>query len=119
MLSAVPCIPSATRFCASVDPFAGENGYYTFASFDGPLPELEVRVGSSYLFDQTDETNWFHPLGFAYYPDGENGVTWGAAGQEEVEGVDKVKYLIDGQLATSCPAHVMQARSMVRGDHSR
>ena len=111
MPSAVPCIPSATRFCASVDPFAGENGYYTFAGFDGPLPELEVRVGSSYLFDQTDETNWFHPLGFAYYPDGENGVTWGAAGQEEVEGVDKVKYLIDGELATSCPAHVMQAGS--------
>lgn len=22
------------------------------------------------MFDQLDSTNWFHPLGFAYFPDG-------------------------------------------------
>ena len=22
------------------------------------------------MFDQLDPSNWFHPLGFAYYPDG-------------------------------------------------
>ena len=24
-------------------------------------------------FDQTHETNWYHPIGFAYYPDGAHG----------------------------------------------
>jgi hypothetical protein len=32
--------------------------------------DLEVTVGQTYTFDQTDETNWFHPIGFAYFPDG-------------------------------------------------
>ena len=26
--------------------------------------------GQTYVFDQQDDSNWFHPLGFAYFPDG-------------------------------------------------
>lgn len=26
--------------------------------------------GETYEFDQLDSSNWYHPLGFAYYPDG-------------------------------------------------
>lgn len=29
-----------------------------------------VRRGETYVFDQLNSTNWFHPLGFAYLPDG-------------------------------------------------
>ncbi len=29
-----------------------------------------LRAGVAYTFQQSDATNWFHPLGFAYAPDG-------------------------------------------------
>mmetsp|Transcript_20472 Transcript_20472/g.38499 ORF Transcript_20472/g.38499 Transcript_20472/m.38499 type:complete len:317 (-) Transcript_20472:872-1822(-) len=29
-----------------------------------------MQAGVEYTFDQTDITNWLHPIGFAYYPDG-------------------------------------------------
>lgn len=31
---------------------------------------LDFLRGETYVFDQLDASNWYHPLGFAYYPDG-------------------------------------------------
>jgi len=53
-----------------LDIFAGETGYYRVEGCDGVSPTLAMIEGVTYTFDQTDPTNWFHPLGFAYGPDG-------------------------------------------------
>ena len=29
-----------------------------------------MEVGKTHRFIQQDQTNWMHPLGFAYFPDG-------------------------------------------------
>ncbi|CAM9664428.1 unnamed protein product, partial [Ascophyllum nodosum] len=53
--------------------------------------------GETYMFDQLDSSNWYHPLGFAYYPDGaHDGV------DELEEGVgngDAPVYVINGELS--------------------
>jgi len=69
--------------------FAADTGYFEVEGHDGVLPELEMEVGKTYVFDQTNDTNWMHPLGFAYYPDGAHD------NKDEVE-TDSLVYLIDG-----------------------
>lgn len=64
------CVPSATTFCFSHDMYSSDTGYYRVQGYESTAPDLEVQVGQTYTFDQSDETNWFHPIGFAYYPDG-------------------------------------------------
>jgi len=61
-----------------------------------------VKIGQTIVFDQTDPTNWYHPLGFAYYPDGAHGLTWGGPEKEEVEAKGELLYKING-AATTCP----------------
>lgn len=51
--------------------FAGELGYISFEECgEEPNPTLGLEIGTTYYFHQTDYTNHYHPLGFAYYPDG-------------------------------------------------
>lgn len=58
-------------FTAKVDLHAGELGYYTFEECgDVTNPTLAMEVGKIYEFVQLDRSNYYHPLGFAYYPDG-------------------------------------------------
>jgi uncharacterized protein (DUF305 family) len=65
------CTPSATQFCFSHDLYSSDTGYYQVAGYDSSgAPELEVEIGQTYVFDQSHGTNWYHPIGFAYYPDG-------------------------------------------------
>ena len=33
-------------------------------------PTIGVEIGQSYTFVQADISNWMHPMGFAYFPDG-------------------------------------------------
>ena len=33
-------------------------------------PTIGLEIGETYIFDQGDRSNWYHPLGFAYFPDG-------------------------------------------------
>jgi len=62
----------------SWDPFAGDVGLYKVAgstSTDakniakechGVSPEIHLNYGQKYYFVQSDESNWYHPVGFAY-----------------------------------------------------
>ncbi|CAJ1397320.1 unnamed protein product [Effrenium voratum] len=101
--AAVPgCSSSANRLCMKVNLYAGETGYFEFAGYTGPSPDLEVRIGQTYVFDQTDGSNWYHAVGFAYYPDGAHGADWGGDERDEVEGAGELLYKIDG-AATTCP----------------
>ena len=52
------------------DLFAGEFGHYRVDGCDGVSPHLILAAGVEYTFHQTSVENWFHPLGFAYFPDG-------------------------------------------------
>jgi hypothetical protein len=46
-------------------------GYFTFKECPGLLnPTIGIELGQTYMFDQADRTNWYHPMGFAYFPDG-------------------------------------------------
>merc|ERR1740117_1289553 len=85
-----------------INSFSGESGYYEIAGQTGPSPDIEVRIGQTYVFDQRDASNWYHPVGFAYYPDGAHGATWGGAERDEVEGLGELLYKIDG-APTTCP----------------
>ncbi|CAJ1948863.1 unnamed protein product [Cylindrotheca closterium] len=55
---------------SKVNFFAGQTGYFEFEGCDGVNPTLLLTVGRTYKFDQSDDTNWYHLLGFAYEADG-------------------------------------------------
>jgi plastocyanin len=103
-VAAQACTPSETNICMSMNLFASETGYYEFKGHTGPSPEIEVKIGQTIVFDQTDPTNWYHPVGFAYEPDGAHGSTWGGAELPEVEGAGQLQYKIDGAIPTCADA---------------
>ena len=35
-----------------------------------PNPTLGMKIGETYTFVQNDRSNYYHPIGFAYFPDG-------------------------------------------------
>jgi len=60
-------------FTAKVDLHASELGYYHFEECgDQIMPTLGFEKGVTYHFLQHDLTNYMHPLGLAYYPDGDH-----------------------------------------------
>jgi hypothetical protein len=95
------CVASATNVCVTLDPYSSETGYYNFAGYTGSSPDITVNIGDSITFDQSDSSNWYHPIGFAYEPDGAHGSTWGGAELPEVEGKGELQYYIDGK-APAC-----------------
>jgi len=54
----------------NVDLYAGELGYYKFEECDGVNPTIGMIKDETYTFVQSDKSNYYHPLGFAYYADG-------------------------------------------------
>jgi len=88
----------------TLDPYASETGLYRFAGYDGASPTIEVSIGDTITFDQSDSSNWYHPVGFAYEPDGAHGSTWGGAELPEVEGAGELQYYIDGKKPTCADA---------------
>jgi hypothetical protein len=60
--------------------YAYSSGYYKFGECgDTVNPTIGIELGQSYKFIQQDRSNWYHPLGFAYFPDGAH------ANQDELE----------------------------------
>jgi len=58
---------------------AGEWGYFFIEGCEGVNPTLHLEVGRTYLFDQSDVSNWYHLIGFSYEADGAH------AGVDELE----------------------------------
>merc|ERR1711937_599702 len=99
------CVGSETTVCMKVNLFASETGYYEldrgdFEELSGPSPDIRVKIGDTITFDQSDITNWYHPVGFAYRQDGAHGDDWGGEENPEVEGLGELQYLIDGEAPT-------------------
>jgi len=57
-------------FNFKLNQFASELGYYTVDGCKGIMPVLGMKQDVQYRFIQQDETNYYHPLGFAYFADG-------------------------------------------------
>jgi len=97
--------PSELNVCMSLDYEASETGYYNLDRGDfeetvGSSPDITVKIGQTITFDQTDPTNWYHPVGFAYRPDGAHGDDWGADENAEIEGLGELLYRINGEPTT-------------------
>jgi hypothetical protein len=96
------CVASPTNVCVTVNYFDGETGYYYLDSGDGPKgpsPTIKTYVGQTITFNQRDHTNWYHPIGFAYEPDGAHGSKWGSQTPlPEVEGKGELQYKIGGKV---------------------
>jgi hypothetical protein len=69
--SSDPCFADATNtFHVRIDPYASELGSWKFLECgDTPMPILAVEKGVTYTFDQSDASNWYHPLAFGTEPD--------------------------------------------------
>jgi len=57
-------------FKFKVNLYASELGYFTVEGCEGVMPTLGMEKGVTYIFDQGDQSNYYHPLGLAYYADG-------------------------------------------------
>lgn len=58
-------------YTSKLDLHAGEFGYFYFEECgDMVNPTLGIEKDVTYYFVQSDITNWYHALGWAYYPDG-------------------------------------------------
>jgi uncharacterized protein (DUF305 family) len=69
----------------SLDLFAGESAYYKVEGYTGNQPTLTMDLNTEYWLIQKDVTNWMHPLGLAYQPDGAHDVKYpGGEGAPEV-----------------------------------
>jgi hypothetical protein len=67
-------------------------GYFRFKECPGMVnPTIGIEVGQTYTFIQTDRSNWYHPMGFAYFPDGDH------------DGKDELEPTIT-QTGSNCPA---------------
>ena len=68
------CSPNAkNEFVFKVNPYEGEWGQYEVENCSGVSPKLLIKKGVTYTLLQKDKSNWMHPLGLAYYPDGAHG----------------------------------------------
>jgi len=96
-----------------VNLLAGEWGYFIVEGCEGVNPTLELKIGRTYLFDQSDESNWYHLIGFSYEADGAH------AGVDELEpsivppGSDSA---CDETL--SCPAPMYYMNGTYTGSYS-
>jgi len=110
----IECTPCAggTNVCtikAKVNFYAGETGYFEFEGCEGVNPTLLLNVGRTYKFDQKDNSNWYHLLGFAYEADGahvpvdelEPGVTRGDNPCSETSTCPAPMYFQDGKYVGS------------------
>jgi hypothetical protein len=58
-------------FTVKLDPFASQTGHFTFVECgETSHPIIGLKKDVTYVFDQSAASNWYHPLGFAYFPDG-------------------------------------------------
>ena len=70
MQTGVPCTPSSNELLLKINMYASEWGAYEVTGCTGVNPQLQLKAGETYTFVQTDASNWYHPIGFAYIAGG-------------------------------------------------
>lgn len=65
------CISQTNTFTARINIHAGELGYFTFDECPDLIsPTIGMKIGETYTFSQAHRSNYYHPIGFAYFADG-------------------------------------------------
>jgi len=64
------CTPTATTLKMKWNAYASEWGAYEITGCTGVNPKLSLTAGTTYTFDQSDASNWYHPVGFSYIAGG-------------------------------------------------
>ncbi|CAB9498173.1 expressed unknown protein [Seminavis robusta] len=67
------CVSENKVFHVRVDLYSGELGYYAFeeCGLENVNPTVAMEIGETYTFIQKHRSNYFHPIGFAYSPYGD------------------------------------------------
>merc|ERR1719157_196394 len=108
MKSGEACTPTGTTLKMKWNSHASEWGAYEITGCTGVNPKLSLAAGTEYTFDQSDASNWYHPVGFSYIAGGAHAsckLTGGATGEcpelgGEAAGTT-IQYYIDGLPDTS------------------
>jgi hypothetical protein len=88
-------------------------GYYYVKGCEGVNPTLAMEIGTTYTFLQHHYENYYHPLGFAYYPDGAHD------GVDELEpGIPPPNSGSDCNETQSCPAPMYFLNGKYLGTYS-
>merc|ERR1719157_297724 len=74
------CTPTATTLKMKWNAHASEWGAYEITGCTGVNPKLSLAAGTEYTFDQSDASNWYHPVGFSYIAGGAHTQCKDAAG---------------------------------------
>lgn len=71
-IECTPCADSegTCDIALKVDFFTSELGHYVVDGCEGVNPTLLLEMNRTYKFDQSDISNWYHLVGFAYEADG-------------------------------------------------
>merc|ERR1711865_744433 len=80
MKTGVACTPAATTLKMKWNSHASEWGAYEITGCTGVNPKLSLVAGTEYTFDQSDASNWYHPVGFSYIAGGAHTSCKDAAG---------------------------------------
>ncbi|GKY98006.1 hypothetical protein MPSEU_000758700 [Mayamaea pseudoterrestris] len=108
------CTSSTNTFTVKVNLFESEidgfesglTGYYYFEECGNVTnPTIGIEIGETYTFDQGDVSNYYHPMGFAYFPDGDHvekdelepGVSQGTSGCDETLTCPAPMYFVGGK----------------------
>lgn len=112
--TAAPCNPASKTFTVKLDIYTSELGYFTFEECgDVVNPTLGLEIGETYTFIQKDPSNFYHPMGFAYFPDGAH------ADKEELEpGVMPGNSSSSCIASLSCPAPMYMLNGEPLGTYS-
>jgi hypothetical protein len=77
-----------------------------------PYPTIGLEIGKQYIFNQAHITNYYHPLGFAYHPDGAH------VGLPELEEDLYLQYMIDGEVVGLEPKEATRLNGRLQSDGS-
>jgi hypothetical protein len=88
------------------------SGYYYFDDCGNVTnPTIGLEIGETYTFDQSDISNYYHPLGLAYFPDGAH-VDKNELEPTVTEGTS------DCAATASCPAPMYFTKGKYQGTYS-
>ena len=87
---------------------AYEWGAYEITGCTGINPKLSLAAGTTYTFDQSDASNWYHPVGFSYIAGGAHTSCLNSAGVAGEcpelggeTGASTLQYFVNGVAVTS------------------
>lgn len=116
-------ITEICTFTVKLDMYASDLGAIYFEECSGsnltsnntttnPYPTIGLEFGKQYIFDQAHISNYYHPLGFAYHPDGAH------VNLPELEEDLYLQYMINGEVVGLEPKEATRLNGRLQSDGS-